>query len=575
MTTARGNLLRRGARNPLTSVAIGAAAAVSLVAASAVTTAAWVDNEWAGGAVGVGSPGDCSTNTLFSGQASATQLSGRLLGTDLNSIAGVEGLTVTNAGGTASPQPLSATPVTGIPDAFISKLPVTALGTNPVTVGLGLGIPVGGLGTYTQWAQAQDSGQTRAAAGLVTDQSGAVDVGGTATGAATAPQSATVRLDNIVPASLAGVTLDVGAVASSASLQGCDLVNGWPTLAANPGATREYGVASLTLGANVPALGTLSRGGDALLGNVSNQLTASVAPGALTTSISNGLDSLLDPVLGLLDSSASTTATLTAPNLGAVRDLMKETLVDSENTIAVDLAAGTVRVDIAALTDATLGLNGQEANHQVLDSTVTGKVTAKVTQLLNTWKMRVAEALIAALREVTIESRSVVTVVGTLGIPVAEIVIATGPSKLSEFLAGTAPPPRITSKLLGLGIGGALLDRILDTLTNGANGVILNALQATIFTTGLVPQAGAGVDALVADAGTAAGGVLSSIGSLISIHVNVQPDKPWQGAKPDDVSAKAGEYKVSAVRVGLINQPGILSLYLGTSAVGPVNYRPS
>jgi hypothetical protein len=254
---------------------------------------------------------------------------------------------------------------------------------------------------------------------------------------------------------------------------------------------------------------------------------------------------------------------------------MKETLVDSKNTVAVDLAAGTVRVDIAALTDGTLGLNGQGANHQVLDSTLTGKVAGTVTQLLNEWKLRVADAMTAALREVTIESRSVVTVVGTLGVPVAEIVIATGPLKLSAFLAGTAPAPRVTSKLLGLGIGGTLLDAIVGTLTNGANGVIRDALQATIFTAGLVPQVGAGIDGLVADAGTAVGGVLSSVGSLVSVHVNVQPDQPWLGQKPVDVSARPSEYKVSAVRVGLINQPGLLSLYLGTSAAGPVNYRPS
>ncbi|WAJ33396.1 choice-of-anchor G family protein [Arthrobacter sp. FX8] len=575
MTSPRRNLLHRAARNPRTSLAIAAAAAVCLAATTTVTTAAWVDNEWAAGSVGVGSPGDCATNTLFSGEASATQLTGSVLGTDLNSVAGVEGLTVTNVDGAVSPLPLTATPVTGVPDAFISKLPVTALGANPVTAGLGLGLPVGGLGTYTQWAQAQDSGQTRAAAGLVTDQSGAVDVGGTATGANTAPQAATISLGNVVPGSLAGVTLDVGAVASSASVQACDLINGWPTLAATPAVAREYGIASLNLRTSVPAIGALSRSGESQLDDVSNQLTALVAPGALTTAISSGLNSLLDPVLGLLDSSASTTATLSAPSLGAVRALMEETLVDNENTVAVDLAAGTVRIDIAALTDGTLGLNRQVANHTVLDSTVTGKATAKVTQLLNQWEIRVADALTAAIREATIESRSVVTVVGTLGVPVAEIVVATGPLKLNDFLAGTAPPPLVTSKLLGLGIGGTLLNIIHSTLTNGANGVIQDALRATIFTAGLVPQVGAGIDALVVDAGTVVGNLLSSISSLVSVHVNVQPDKPWAGVKPADVSAKAGEYKVSAVRIGVINDPEPLSLSLGTSSAGPVNYRPS
>jgi hypothetical protein len=494
---------------------------------------------------------------------------------DLKSIAGVEGLTVTNGDGAASPLPLTATPVTGVPDAFISKLPVTALGLNPVTVGLGLGLPVGGLGTYTQWAQAQDSGQTRAASGLVTDQSGAVDVGGTATGATTAPQAAKISLGNIVPASLAGVTLDVGAVASSASVQGCEMVNGWPTLAADPLDVRDYGIASLDLNANVPAVGTLGRNVGVQLDGVSDQLNSLVAPGALTTTISSGLNSLLDPVLGLLDSSASTTATLTAPNLGAVRALMTETLVDTDNTVAINLATGTVTVDIATLTHGTLGLNGQKANHPVLGSTLTAAVAAKVTQLLNQWKIRVSDALTAALREVTIESRSVVTVVSALSVPVAEIEVVTGPLTLGEFLGGAVPAPRVTPKLLGLGLGGTLLNAIVGALSSGTNGVVQSALQATIFNAGLVPQVGSSVDALVVDAGAGIGNLLSSLAAVVSIHVNVQPDQPWTGVKPADVAARPGEYKVSAIRVGLINQPGLLSISLGTSAAGPVNYRPS
>ena len=576
MTAPYWNLLRRAARNPGISLAIAAAAAVSVLATSTVTTAAWVDNEWAGGGLGVGSPGDCATNTLFSGEASALQLSGSVLGTTLDSIAGVEGLTVTNMdGGAASPVPRTATEVAGFPDAFISKLPVTALGLTPVTVGLGLGLPVGSLGTYTQWARAQASGQTRAAAGLVTDQSGAVDVAGTAAGAVTAPQAATVSLGNILPASLAGVTLDVGAVASSASVQACDMINGWPTLAAAPGVTREYGVASLDLSASVPAVGALSRDGASVVGTIPGQLYSLVAPGALTTAISSGLNSLVGPVLGTFDSSASTTATLSAPDLRAVDALMAETLSDDDRTVVIDLAAGTVRVDIAALTGGTMGLNGRAPNHSVLGSSLAGAVTAKVTGLLDQWRMRVAEALVTALRNVTIESRSVVTVVNTLGVPVAEIIVEAGPSKLGDFLDGGAVGARVTARLLGLGIGGALLDSVVGILTSNANGVIQNALRTIIFDAGLVPAVRTSVDSLVMDAGAGVDDTVSAVSSLVSIHVNVQPDQTWPGVKPADVSAKAGEYKVSPVRIGLINDPELLSLSLGTSSAGPVDYRRS
>ncbi|TDT81436.1 hypothetical protein DFO47_10386 [Arthrobacter sp. AG258] len=555
MKTARENLLRRGARNPLTSVAIAAAAAVSLVATTTVTTAAWVDNEWAGGSVGVGSPGDCSTNTLFSGQASATQLSGRVLGTDLNSIAGVEGLTVTNAGGAASPQPLSATPVTGIPDAFISKLPVPALGTNPVTVGLGLGVPVGGLGTYTQWAQAQDSGQARAAAGLVTDQSGAVDVGGTATGAATAPQSATVRLDNLVPASLAGVSLDVGAVASSASVQGCDLVNGWPTLAANPAVTREYGVASLNLGTNVPAAESIISTTNAALGSMP---TPQVLQQNLISALGQAVQNALAP-LGLVKT--TTSADVGAVNLDEVRKVL--TQPQARGAVTLNLGAGRLNVDLAKLPGKDPLANGRDPNTPVFltEADIT-QLQADARALLAQITTHLRTAVDAVIASATVTASVEVPLTGvSLGSTRIEIAGSVG-----QFRAGTVQPTVIP---LGLNLSSPLT----SLLVNGVVSAVTNSVAVPLDT--VVSNLEATLAPIVAGALTDAGTVVTAFGSLVSIHVNVQPDKPWQGVKPGDVSARAGEYKVSAVRVGLINQPGLLTLYLGTSAAGPVSYRSS
>lgn len=567
--------VRDAVGKPRFSLMVAAVAAVSLVATTTVTTAAWTDNEWAGGTVGVGSPGDCTTNTLFSSQASARQLSGSVLGVDLDSIAGVEGLTVTNTDGAATPVPVTATGVAGVPDAFLSKLPVTALGGNPVTAALGLGAPVGSLGTYTQWAQAQENGQARAAAGLVTDQSGAVDVAGTATGAATAPDSATISLGSILPASLAGVTLDVGAVASSSSIEGCGMVNGWPTLAAAPTVTREYGVASLDLKADVPAVRLIAVDGTAVVARVPGQLSSLVAPGALTTAITNGVKALVDPLLGTLDSTASTTAKLSVPDLTPVTSLMTGTIVDEDRTIAINPATGSVEVDIAALSNETLGLNGQGPNRAVLDSALNAFVADRVAVLLEQWKSRVMEALTKALREVTIESHTTVTLLGSLGVPVAELQVLTGPATLGDFLAGNAPAPTVTSRLLGVGVGGSLLSSLLAVLNSGANGAVQSALQTTVFTTGLVPEVGANVQALITNATKGITLTLATVSTLVAIHVNVQPDQPWAGDRPRDVAAQAGEYKVSAIRVGIVDQPGLLSLSLGTSTAGPVNYRIS
>ncbi|MGX9899674.1 choice-of-anchor G family protein [Arthrobacter sp. SA17] len=93
---------------------------------------------------------------------------------------------------------------------------------------LGLDAAAGDAGAYNQWGRARESGQAAAAAGAVNDQSGAVDATGTADGSATMPRSASINLASLVPAATADMTLDVGAVASSAEVDGCLLVNGWP-----------------------------------------------------------------------------------------------------------------------------------------------------------------------------------------------------------------------------------------------------------------------------------------------------------------------------------------------------------
>ncbi|WP_045730026.1 choice-of-anchor G family protein [Pseudarthrobacter chlorophenolicus] len=533
---------------PRRTLLVAAVAAVSLTATTTVTTAAWVDNEWAGGSVGVSSPGDCSTNTLFSGVASARQLSGTVLGTNLNSIAGIEGLTVTNSNGTASPLPVTATKVTDVPDAFINKLPVTALGLNPVTVGLGLGLPVGGLGTYTQWAQAQDSGQTLAAAGLVTDQSGAVDVGGTATGAATAPQAAVISLDKILPASLGGVTLDVGAVASSASVQGCEMVNGWPILADAPGVTRDYGIASLELGANVPTAGTIVTATNAALTGVPTLLDLqSNLIGALNTGVQEALESL-----GLVRT--TTTAAVVGLDFSSVRALLDQP--QTHGAVTLNLRTGRLTVDLAKLPGASPLGSGLAPNTPVL-----------LTQFDVT---QVQEDVRFLLTQITTRLRAAVDAV-TVSATVTASVIALGSTKIEiagtvgQYRAGTVQPA-VTAAGLNLG-------QLLSSLVGAVLGAVTTSVVAPLSSA--VSSLDATLAPTIAMARADAGAILTAVGTLVSIHVNVQPDQLWTGVKPDDVSANPGEYKVSAIRVGLINQPGLLSLSLGTSAAGPVNYRPS
>ncbi|MGO4247496.1 choice-of-anchor G family protein [Paenarthrobacter sp. RAF54_2] len=573
--TARRSLshsLRRAFfSRPSRSILVAAVSAITLAATTSLTTAAWTDSEWVKSSVGVSSPGDCSTNTMFTNQAWARQLYGSVLNTRLDTVAGVQGLSVVNNGTSASPTPVSAVLVPGTTDAYVTKVPATALGSSPVSVGLGLGAPVGGLGTYTQWARSQKSGQAQGASGLVSDQSGAVDVAGTANGAATAPKSASISLGNIVPGSLAGVTLDVGAVASSSALDACVMTNGWPMLDTTPTVQRQYAIAGLDLTAAIPAVGTLSTQGASLVGAVPAQLNALLGTGGLTTGISDGISAFINPLLGSLSlGSISTTATLSAPDLTGVTAMMTESI--SDGIVTINLGTGTVKVNIASLAGSTTGLNGMEPNHAVvLDAAMTTAVTNRVTALLDSWKNRVLAALTTALRSITLNATTNITL-KLATINAATIGVKMGPSTLGQFLDGSAGAPVVTADVIELDLGGevtGLLSPIRSALLTGSNGVVKNVLNATIFNAGLIPTLGTNLQLVITPVINAVGPVLTGVRTLVAINVNVQPDQSWAGTKPADVTAAVGEYKVSAIRVGLVGSAGLLSLHLGSSSAGP------
>ena len=493
MTTSFRKRLRKWFSHPRRVALLAAVAAIAVVSSTAITDAAWTDAEWAHGDVGVSNPGTCATNSLFSNRSWGRQLTGMVLNTSLDSIAGVDGVAVANSGVLATPTPNNATVAKVDATTYTAKLPVSILTSSIIAPALGLGLPVGGVGTYTQWAQANNNGTAYGAAGLVSDQSGAVDVAGTANGAASAPLAASINLANLVPDALARLSLDVGAVASSARLDACTATTGWPAMSVSPAVSRNYGIAGVNLNAGVPALGPVATQGAALVTGVTGQLTtlASTA-GALTTGITAGLSALVNPLLGGLGlGSMSTTTTLTAPNLSGVTTLLTQSMSDPDGVLTVDLSAGTVRVNIASLVGGPTGLNSLEPNHEViLDAAILNTLTGKLAALLDSWKNRVVTALTAALNAVSITEVSNISLEALL-VPVAAIDVNVGPISVGQLMDDSvAPPaPKVGAKVLGLDLGGvvaALLTPITSVLLSGTNGVVKNVLRATVFGPGAV-----------------------------------------------------------------------------------------
>ena len=136
---------------------------------------------------------------------------------------------------------------------------------------------------------------------------------------------------------------------------------------------------------------------------------------------------------------------------------------------------------------------------------------------------------------------------------------------LGQFRAGTALPPTI--KPVGF------QPRSLAFVADDGGRRRRGQHSSCIDECNRVQPLQATLDPLIVTAKSAVGSVLATVGTLVAIHVNVQPDQPWPGTKPDDVTASAGEYKVSAVRVGLIGDASLLSLSIGNSSAGPVSLR--
>lgn len=576
--------LRNQLVRPRGLLLVASAAAIAVIASTSLTQAAWTDNEWANTSVGTATVGDCTTNNLFQNRAWGRQLTGMIAGVNLDTLAGVDGVTVSNNGNLGSVVPASATEVTppGNKTTYISQLPVGVLGAqNPlVTAALGLGVPIGGLGAYAQWGQAKANGLAHGAAGLVSDQSGAVDVTGTKNGANSAPVSATVDLSNLLPAALAGVSLKVGAVAAEASMNSCEMVSGWPQLTQNPVPIRKYGIAGLDLNANVPAVKAVAAAGVKLTNTVQTTLTGLISAGQLSTAITEGVVALLSAVLNPLGLGAKTTGIkFSEPNLSELTALMSQPMTDG--VLTVDLGAGTVKVDIATLMNGPNGLNNLGPNHElILDDATINALVAKLGEMLDAWVGRVLAAVKKTLWDVTITSTTDISLLLGLGTIKATV----GPISIGQLIATptpTTPQPILEIKLLGSSSG--LLTPVTNLLVGGANGVVATALKATSLADGiLTPTPGTDVAKLTAPVVTAAEALLKPFSQLVSVRINVQPDQPWGGStsRPTDVTAlpagsgTSAEYKVSAIRVGLINQANVLGLSLANASVGPAGFHP-
>ncbi|MEW1810220.1 choice-of-anchor G family protein [Pseudarthrobacter phenanthrenivorans] len=552
-------------------LATGVLAATVAVAGTTLTDASWTDNEYAHSDLGTVSR--CDQNSSTTTTAVARQFSGTLLNADLDAVAALKGLSVTNDGAGTSTASANALRISQ--DTFMAPIDASAANTSLLQLSLPLGLPVGSTDAYSQWGQTRNNGNTTAASGLITNSGGALGLGQTQN-PTNPPVMATLNLGAVAPSALAGMTLDIGAVSSLAELTYCgDLGNNWQGPLPHPVTNRSYRVSTLNLNADLPALDTAVAGANTLLQGVTSKLQAA-QPG-LAAAITQDLVTAATPLPAGLDSLApadiktDVKLDLAQLDLTAANALLKSTLTDTTGLITVDFGTGIAHINLAKAQGGTDNLNGKAPNTRiVLDQNVTGRLSTALNQVLDTWRANLTAAVQQAIRATPATVTATVTV-RALGIPVGEIGLNLGPTTTGQLLdlyhgvAGT-PVPFVTTtlKLLILNAPTGALNTLTSALAAALPAITGKALDKSLIT-GVVGTLGTSLQQQTAPVGPVLTQALTQVNNLLSITVNVQPDQPGYQGTPD-----ATPLSVTALQLAL-NPQQSLNLYLASSSVTYTN----
>lgn len=541
----------------------GLLAAAAVIGGASLTNAAWVDDEYVH--ANVGTDGTCSANSGIATTAAARQLTGTLLGSDLDNLASLRGVQVFNDGAGKTTASSGATRIDDY--TFTAPLMMDLLGDEVLQWSLPLGLPIGSADAYSQWGQTLDNGNTTAASGLVTNSGGAISFG-QPQDPSDPPVMATIDLDDVAPASLAGLSMDIGAASGLAELTLCgDLGNGWLGPLDQPLINRGYNITGLALNAGLPGLG--SEGGiEQLVDGV--QSTMDGVDGELEAHIRAGLSAA--PLLGTLSlGQAEVHVTTTPVDLAPVRALLNATLSDERRLLTVDLATRTVRVDLAKMAGGANGLNGLEPNTRiVLTDAMVAELSTALAQVLDDWKDQVLSGLLSAIRGISVSVDATVQVLKA-GVLVGKADLDMGPVTLGNLVdvhnsvAGTATVTVTSddSVLVPdlLGVIAAEVAIVTSGLTAALPGVAGDALEDVVISGALNDINNAVTDLLNPVAGDLTS-ALQRLRSVVSILVNVQPDQPGH---PNP--AVANPFSVSALRLAVLEDLDSMDLSLGTASV--------
>jgi hypothetical protein len=565
----------------------GASAVIALSITSVIASnASWVDREWANFGF---SALDCSGGDALASRATGRFLTGSVGGASLDGVAALDGIVVSNNATIASAVPVASSSLGS--DAYLSPLTASAI-NGAVSTGIGATLPVTWpVGAYAQYGQAHATGVSTGSSGAITN-SGAIDTASMTAG--TAPSVGSISISSLPLlgssplGSATNLDLTIGAVASTATVDGCPVA--WSGDAA--AITRGYRVSALALTYTDPTIASVFGATGSIAADLSSlQTQVSGAFGTLlttgtaeasinatsVTALGTNVGGVLSGVSGgtLTIGTTGTATTQVSMDLSAATALIGGTLTDSATGVSINLATGAVTVDLATLSG---GLNGRSPNTNVLTSaqmtTVSSTVSTLMTARLAAINTAVNSAILGATVTVSLDQPVAVRIIVNLGNVLNVHVGYSG--TISQFLAGTQTisGPTVTSSLAA---ADGLVSPLLSALTasastmNGLTASVAGAVATNAYTpentsaTALSTAATTALDSLTSATST----LLNSLDDIIGIRLNAQPDASGGGAAP--WTLQTDEYAVSALAITVLNAPSgasLLGLYFGSASAG-------
>lgn len=550
----------------------------------AATSAAWNDYEWVsatqGTAPGIGT-GDCEVMTDFIARGDGQFLSGNVFGLNLATVAEANGVEVETDSNITTVDPGSAQSLGN--GAYANPLDVSALtAINLALTGL-LQFPLNqDLGALNQYGQALNSGVQAGAAGLV-NNSGAIATT-TEPPPAELPTSAEFDLGELfTDLGLPGLTnitdmgLRLGAVASSATLNACEA--DWDD-AIYANLVRAYLIADLELDIDSPLVAGLVSAVNATTATIDTSLDTLAGSAGLLNALTGLVTDELGPVLTALTLGTPTATVTLDADFSAVTNLLDDTISDAGGIISIDLADGSITVDIAELFDSADGLNTEAPNTQLLiNDIMINALLSAIASALADWVEDIQDAINDALDILSVDVD--VTVPVSLPFPLGSVgnLVVDVDATLASLIDGSAPlGVNFNCSLAPVACVGVnavvdpalpLIDAVVeDQIVQGIGGIVDTAADLVTgpLVTTLISTTLPGITAPIVSLLGNSLDFLFGENRLLSITVNAQnapdpsqagipigdyPEPAWAAGLDDPAVApfRTGQYDVSALRL--------------------------